>query len=235
MVRHAESTKNLGDRFASVIDDDHLTAGGRQNATALAAYLSEFVSDVLCSRDVTVVCSDTVRATESAQIIASTLHARSMETNGSLNSIVVHETMGMTGEELRTFDANAARELNLYRAGLFDAYRMTYGRPAGRHYESQLEEFLAQLLSRVSSSTIILVAHRSAITALLLRAGRSCKYVTYPPRFFGYVVLDLGSVSLVRINEDDMLPIFANLQGDSLLTAGRSFVGVAQVARNGVD
>lgn len=222
LVRHEESTKNRDERFAKNDDDDRdfLTPEGKASGVASSEAIVRFAKDSLEAKTIDVVCSGAARAIETAQPIAYKLGTQ-CEKSDSFSSIVVPETAGLSASELLEFDAEAARQLSLYRSGLFNSYSMRYVERQVKGFECRVLHELNGRLARPADA-LILVAHRSAITAILMEAARRAGLI--PKDFYGYVNLELGSVSLLSWGQVDCDLIFAGLSVDSLGCEGRIYL-----------
>ncbi|MBQ1017934.1 histidine phosphatase family protein [Micromonospora sp. D93] len=217
LVRHLESAKNVRDSFAQSADEDHLTETGRSEAALVGANIAEFLAFLRVTR-VRVYCSPAPRTNESVSGLCSRLGVQARELEG-LRSIVVPETAGLSLSELRLIDPEAARELNLYRAGLFDTYAMKHVGPLARQLERRVNDALLEILSAPAEAAVV-VAHRSALTAALLGIAREAGY--YPKEFFGFLPIDFGASALIRVSDRNVSDIvFANLPTASMNTWGR--------------
>lgn len=224
LVRHWESTKNREDRFATEVDEDHLTEDGAIMARDHAQSLQSFISMSLCSSKPVVCCSSTPRAQESAEALCDRFKCKPI-VDSALNSIVVSGTMGMTRAELRNVDRLSEWELHMYRAGLFDTYQMRHVGSITRAYETRVKTRLQHLIDMISTVGVVF-AHRSTLTASLIGIARQCGY--YPGDFFGFVPMELGAVSLIEYTDEGVAArvVFVSLDVHELTTVGQDLLKV---------
>jgi broad specificity phosphatase PhoE len=216
-VRHLESTKNLEDRFAKKDDSDSLTELGLKNTKDLAVEVWRFVQS-LTDRGVMVASSDSPRAVESALALAK-LGKLEVFQDKELRSIVVPETEGLSAVEILESDPGAAREYNLYRAGLFSSYELKYTGKYSKVYEASVDRALRKYL-KVAADVCVIFAHRSTFTTALIAYARTLGH--YPNEFFGFLPIDFGSSTLVEFSGGSVSRIaFANVAYFELNSVGR--------------
>ena len=88
--------------------------------------------------------------------------------------------------------------LELYRAGIANSYCIGgYGEDV-RLFESRVASEL-MALEATAKEVLLVVAHRSSLTAMLLGLAR--RSLGYPSAFYGYVQLDLGHISAIRMED----------------------------------
>ena len=102
--------------------------------------------------------------------------------------------MGVKKDEAAITHPRFLRELRLYRSGLFNAYHFTVaeGHEDKRDFERRVASCIDAILAIPEEDLKIVIAHRSSITATLLRCARES--LGYPRSFYGYVRIDLGRV-----------------------------------------
>lgn len=191
-MRHVESTKNVSSRTAS-LQPEPLTDNGHALAKVIAQPLADLCSSV--GRRVLVVASDTDRATGTARPIADGL-GLTVRLDSRLRSILIPETAGLAEPELERLHPRSAAQLRLYRSGLFNSYNMELVGPHVPAFEEQVISALNDWTQRGQNDIVVVVAHRSVITAALMQVARQCGYI--PHGFYGYVPLAEGCASLVR-------------------------------------
>lgn len=219
LVRHEESIKNTEKRFASSNINDALTAFGRDCCRVLGSELSSFIRERLWADRVRLVSGSSVRAQATAKIIGTRLGVVPVLDN-NLNSIVVDQSAGLSVEQLLQTNPKAVRDLLLYRAGLHDSYQMTGVQDSITEFEPRVLRSLLAEVQQLREVTVI-VANRSVLTVMLLHFARSAGFVSR--EHFGYVSIDLGSVSLVRITSVADFSgeiLFANLHRSDLHSVG---------------
>lgn len=217
LTRHHESSKNLADRFASTQDADILTDSGLANARRLAAEIGLF-RKFLTAKTVEVHSSGSERAISSASFIAEALGCPLIIQNG-LSSLVTPHTSGRTFNEIVHADPQMARDLNLYRGGVLDSYKVKGVGDYSRPYEEKIGISLEEIGGGPAEFAIV-VAHRSVLTSGLIGIARRCN--GYPTDFFGFIPIDYGASTLVSLSgHGDWELHFANLPIVSLNDIGR--------------
>lgn len=197
LIRHPESIKNAGELFSSNDNREALTETGEHEARSLARALSRscspFSGDGLC-----ILTADSFRSVFLAELLSQRFGI-SFEANDSLISIKAGEISGKSEEEIAVKFPEYFRSLSLYRRGVVSSYDLGHKGQPLKEYESRIAAIASEFEHR-STPIGIVIAHRSAITALLIRYARL--YHNYPSDFFGYIELPLASVSVVIFNED---------------------------------
>jgi broad specificity phosphatase PhoE len=99
-------------------------------------------------------------------------------------------------------------DLELYRAGVFNSYRLSgYGEDV-REFETRINASLVRLLA-TDFKLVAIVAHRSSITASLIILARLS--LGYPENFYGYIPLELGNLSAAFINLENVAWVGVNI------------------------
>jgi broad specificity phosphatase PhoE len=198
-VRHAESEKNTKGKISSAISAEALTTHGVKQATELATHINNFVGENgLCTKKIYAAYS--ARALATAETIA-----RNMATPPEIVSIPEFKSFsvglhaGQSEKTIQKIDAPFIRDLNLYRKGVVNSYDIIYGGSEAtlKEYEERIRRVLAEIVNTDDSSCIIVVMHRSALTATILDIARD--NYSYPKSFYGYIQIDIASVTLVSI------------------------------------
>lgn len=212
LVRHAESTKNIGNRLSGPIDDDLLSREGAGECVGLATDLEGLLRDQFREFSVRVGCSSSPRALETAAIIGRELGVPVVSSE-LLRSMVVPETGGLSEEQLRHRFPESWRALQLYRHGLRSSYTIEFIDYRLRTFESRVLRGLQEVSGGYGTINII-VAHRSTLTALLMEFARRAGDI--PDNYYGYVPLDLLCVSLISETGFVTRLEFVNRQGCEL-------------------
>jgi len=218
LIRHAESEKNTLGQFSSSSESERLTQRGELSASRLGAALNDIVSEKEF-RVKTVYCTHSNRAIATAEHIADRL-SRGVRSYSALRSTGAGALMGMTEREAATHYPQFLRELRLYRVGLFNAYHFTVaeGHEDKRDFECRVATCIDEILATPREDLKIVIAHRSSITATLLRCARES--LGYPRSFYGYVRIDLGRVCwLEQKGPSDWCFHGINLDASDLLSA----------------
>jgi broad specificity phosphatase PhoE len=84
-------------------------------------------------------------------------------------------------------------QLELYRAGLFNSYKLSGYAEGVQEFEGRVAQALSDINAVEGESVHLVIAHRSSITAILLRMARLS--LGYPIDYYGYVHLDVGRLS----------------------------------------
>jgi len=221
LIRHPESSKNVQDRFASESGDEPLTRRGQDDVRNLAHEVKQFASH-LGAYEISVHASPSARAVGPARFLADQIGGQLfLDTN--LASIVNAETSGRSFAQLAAEDAALAREMNLYRAGVFSSYAIRKISKNTRPYEARVQRALESIRD-LNNEFAVIVAHQSFMTFALIHVARLCNY--YPPDFFGKVHLELGSCALLSFSaECGWAMHFADLAAGELNTIGRLLAG----------
>jgi broad specificity phosphatase PhoE len=193
-VRHPEATKNLSDKFASKDDDEAVTDLGYRQIDQLGAILSTTVSQASYVK-ISVVSADSARSIPCGVEIAERLGVRLIR-DDRLTSIKAGQIAGVTEEAVSRDMPEYYEKLTMYRRGVISSYKLDHPGERLIDFERRVASSLLEIES--SSSTLIIVcAHKSAITAALIRYARM--FHDYPKDFFGFVDLPLASLSMVEI------------------------------------
>lgn len=192
LVRHAESSKNTSGHFSTEAESEPLTSAGIRSATCIADALRGFAKESRF-RVQKVYATRSVRAIDTARVIGERLEVP-VASYPRLRSTGAGLLMGVKEEEAASSHPEFWHQLRLYRSGLFDAYRFTVaeGHEDKRDFERRVAACIDEILEKSGEQLKIIVAHRSSITATLLRFARQS--LGYPEDFYGYVPIDLGNV-----------------------------------------
>lgn len=222
LIRHPESSKNIQDRFASESGQEPLTRRGQDDVRNLAQGVKQFASH-LGAYEISVHASPSARATGPARFLADQIGGE-LFLDANLASIVNAETSGRSFAQLAAEDSALAREMNLYRAGIFSSYAIRKISKNTRPYEAKVQRAL-ESIRNMNNDFAVVVAHQSFMTFALIHVARLCDY--YPSDFFGRVYLELGSCSLLSCSVEDGWTIhFANLPAGELNNTGRLLAGI---------
>lgn len=221
LIRHPESSKNIQDKFASESGHEPLTSRGEEDVRNLAHEIKEFASH-LRANEISVHASPSVRATGPAGFIASRIGG-TLFPEDDLSSIVNSATSGRSFAQLAAEDPTLAREMNLYRAGIYSSYAIPKISENTRPYEARVKRALESIRC-LNNDLAVIVAHQSFITFALIYVSRLSG--SYPTDFFGKVNLQLGSCSLISCSADGWSVHFADLPAEELNITGRLLIGV---------
>jgi broad specificity phosphatase PhoE len=222
LIRHPESSKNIQDRFASQSGEEPLTRRGQDDVRNLAHEVKQFASH-LRADEISVHASSSTRAMGPARFLADQIGGQLL-LDANMASIVNAETSGRSFAQLALEDAALAREMNLYRAGVFSSYAIRKISKNTRPYEARVQRALESVRD-LNNDLAVIVAHQSFMTFALIYVARLCGY--YPSDFFGKVHLELGSCALLSCSDESGWAIhFADLAVRELNTIGRMLAGI---------
>jgi broad specificity phosphatase PhoE len=204
LVRHFESVKNKRTTLSSASDAEGLTARGRTRARTFSRALrahaeaSEYAID-------TILASSSARGAESAKIIARVLGVTNIQSCPFLRSTMAGPYAGFSSAKIKRVNWEWHHAFQLYRAGLFNQYKfdeppLAIGAEPKAKFERRVMSGLLPFLADSKGRSIVVVANRSSLTAIMLYFAR--KYYGYPKNFYGVVSFDLGSVSILERNSD---------------------------------
>ena len=119
----------------------------------------------------------------------------------TFQSIYAGVIAGLTEADAQTVAPNYMKDLSLYRLGLLSSYELRVpsgGEPLGR-FENRIVQSMTEIFERCPDENIVIVAHRSPITAMLIDFAR--QFYRYPKQFFGYIPLESGTFSVLRYSD----------------------------------
>jgi broad specificity phosphatase PhoE len=199
LVRHFESIKNRRMIFSSIKDVEALTSMGAQRAAQVGEVLREFYH-IDRHRVNVIYTSSSARGIQSGEILADTIGIDKVKPCEFLRSTKAGPYSGLSLGTIKKLNPEWVESMRLYRAGLFNLYRFdrewhAEGKEDKRDFESRVLTGFHSILSEDNSPTKLILANRSAISAILLHFARLA--YDYPDDFYGYVRIDLGSVSIL--------------------------------------
>lgn len=202
LIRHLESSKNVGKHFSSNANSDVVTENGLHEGKKLSRTIAQFIAD----RNLYVKyvhATESRRAVDTAKIISQELSIE-VKSYIALRSLHAGVLAGVSEEKAKCLEPEFMSQLALYRAGIINAYNMkrVEGKEPLQDFENRVLACFNEIIEHSNETAIILVSHRSPITAILLSFAR--KYLNYPKNFYGYVSLDLGQVSWLEQTVDEI-------------------------------
>lgn len=196
LFRHFESLKNVDNTFSSESNQEELTQESFNTIKNHSVIFDEIINQ---KQITTIYCADSKRAIDSVGLLVD--KKVKIETFTDFNSIK-YNSKGMSEKEVENSNPAFMNGLSLYRKGLFSSYLIPT--PADSEsvieFEKRVWDRFNSIIQKDKSDLVVFFLHRSPITAILLNFAR--KYYNYPKDFFGYVELDLGSFSLLRLYEN---------------------------------
>ncbi len=201
LIRHFESEKNLKNLLSSGEDSEPLTNTGIGECNLFSIGLKSYFNkkNLVAS---SIHCSDSTRAIETSAIISKKFNDIPINSYKSLKSTDAGKLKGTSISDIKHVDDTFGKNLYLYRKGLYNSYNFDqYQNDVSREKKSDFEKRVINCFLEVISKqndNVILVAHRSALIAILIYISR--KMDNYPIKFYGYIDLDLGKLSHIKYN-----------------------------------
>jgi len=146
-------------------------------------------------------CSSSKRGVETAEILGRALSCDKIKKHAELRSTNAGPYAGLSVRALQRKDSEWMEKFHLYKAGLlnlynFDSEWQTEGKESKVEFEQRVLKCFREIVGQRNEPLKIIVANRSAIIAILISLAR--ELYNYPNGFYGYVRVDLGSVSRVQ-------------------------------------
>lgn len=209
ILRHAESVKNTYKQFSSDKNNEILTDIGLGQVERVASAIYDYVTRT-DSKVRNVYCAESMRAISTAQIIADKLKAEIVPYSGLLSVTTDAQIKGKSEEEIKKVNPQFIHELELYRAGIFNAYNYTTvaDQIKSGKYEQQIAQVLEDIMENKNEDLKIIIMHHSSLTASIIRFARIGH--GYPIDFYGNIVADLGKIYVVELNKDTCNILHAN-------------------------
>lgn len=214
LIRHAESLKNIKKQLSSDVDKEALTLRGKKQAKELAKNVSEFVHN--CGLTVThVYCADSSRAIHTGTYLAGALGI-DVVSFPQFKSFSVGIHAGKSEAEIERIDPSFIADMALYRKSLLNSYNIIYqgSKDTLKQYENSVSATLHKILDSDDENCKIVIMHRSALTASLLDIARA--HYNYPKDFYGYIQINLATISLIEVNDETMRIHFACMNSKHL-------------------
>ena len=201
LLRHFESKKNINRSFSSKDNQEVLTEYGINVGKNVAQNIFDYIKNKehVVER---IYCADSIRAKQSAQIIANKIGV-SIETDKNLLSNNSGQLLGKTENEAVRINPLFMEQLKLYRTGIFSSYDFVkvFEREDKHEFEQRVNNSMQNILYDGFETLKIVVLHHSSLTAFIIDFAR--KNYNYPDNFYGRVDCDLGNVFL--LNDDKIL------------------------------
>ena len=191
-IRHAESEKNLGEKFDGDPSLDRLTRNGMQATIQIA----ELLQPIIKGMSVKFFCANSGRARETCEILSGD-NGKNPEVIDELGSMKSGPFSGMDDVELFAKYPAFFHELQLFRAGVMSGYSLNA--PKGAEKWEIFEEKINLAIDRIDndpSDLKVVVCHRSAMIALLNRFARL--YLNCPPSHLGFANVPPLFSALIR-------------------------------------
>jgi broad specificity phosphatase PhoE len=199
LIRHLESVKNVNKTFSSIKDSEPLTKNSYKKGIELGHTIYE-IQDITNIPITGIFTAKSERSTSTAKFISDQLGCNYIPMS-DLRSIR-YASQGISESKASQATPRFIKELELYRCGLFNSYDIST--PEGSEelgeFESRISKTLKKVIRHNGDGIKIIIAHRSSITASLVYFAR--EFHKYPDDFFGFVRLNLGYGSLIKINKN---------------------------------
>lgn len=191
LVRHAESEKNIGEKFDGNPSLDRLTEDGRRSVQRIASALDNLSKEM----SIKIFCANSGRAKETAELLAPQEHEPLIiDSFGSMNS---GPFSGLDDSQLAASFPDFFQDLQLFRAGVLSGYALRTPDGAERwvDFERKISTAIGAI-SKSSSDLCIIVCHRSAMIALYNHFARSL--LDYPNGHLGFMNTPPLTSALIR-------------------------------------
>lgn len=176
---------------------------GNQDCKLFANYFKEICIDK--NIKIAEICSaNSKRARETAEIVGKAFNIYDIKYYEAFRSTRAGRIAGKSFNEIQQEDPFFAKNYELYRNGLlnsyyFDSNWMDEQREIKRDFEKRVLDCFMDIIKRNNiNSSILIVAHRASITAILIHIAR--KMGLYPNDFYGNVESSTGGLSYISLN-----------------------------------
>ena len=218
LIRHFESKKNIQKSFSLDLATEKLTEKGR----ILCKKFGYLFCD-LCSKHKLTInqinCTDSLRAKETASIIASCFNNVPITCHEELKSTNVGTLSGKTLEEVKHIDSFFSKNFYLYQKDLLNSYFFDENwqnekKETKKEFEKRVIKCFLKILEN-SYSTVVIVGHKAPITAILIYVARLLNI--YSNSFYGHINLDLGRLSWLSFENNSWDIKFVNEEIENIL------------------
>lgn len=226
LIRHVESEKNVLPQFSHGDGREPVTPNGIRQGEALADAMRTLLRSGggQTSRMAALHTADTQRSDASARLICQRLGCPKYE-HTDLRPISSGRLGGLSEMEARVLAPDFTQALELYRAGVLSSYQIPGYGESVTAFEHRVGKCIDGICSRAEPVQIV-VAHRSPITATLIRYARVS--LGYPAGFYGHIPLDVASVSGLVLRGASIHWLGVNLRTEEL--AARIEPAMASIA-----
>jgi broad specificity phosphatase PhoE len=227
LIRHVESEKNVLPQFSHGDGKEPVTPNGIRQGEALADAMRTLLRSggVQTGRSVALHTADTLRSDACARLISQRLGCPKYE-HTELRPISSGRLAGLSEEEARVLAPDFTQALELYRAGVLSSYQIPGYGESVIAFEQRVSKCIDGICGRAEPVQIV-VAHRSPITATLIRYARVG--LGYPSGFYGHIPLDVASVSGLVLQGASIQWLGVNLRTEEL--AARIEPAMVSIAR----
>ena len=199
-IRHPESTKNTSGRFSSYENTEPLTTLGWTQVNSIKSEIQALLDNGFIKKPIALYSATSVRSITLAKELASICGSKINE-QACLNSIGSGSVTGLNEKQMNKVAPGYFHEIELYESGISNAYTIKHPGEPPACFEKRVSLLLKKIETSVTDTAII-IAHKSALTAIFINYARRKKY--YPQNFYGYIPFDNASFSIVDIDNGDI-------------------------------
>lgn len=213
LIRHCESEKNVANRLSSEGGGEPLTPAGAEHARRLGVLLAERFTGK--RTQVSLHCASSRRGVETMEGIRASFGETEMSIHEDLKSTRAGVFAGVSACDLKMADPKLSFYLTLYEAGLLNLYVRDRniplrGKEPKPEYEQRVWNCLEEILGSRTQNTLVIVAHKAAITAILIGVARQMGL--YPSDHYGHVPIRLGAISWLTLDGSEWFVRCVNSQ-----------------------
>lgn len=205
-IRHPESTKNTNGHFSTYENTEPLTTLGWAQVDLIKSEIQALLVNGLIKNPIALYSATSLRsivlAKELANICGSKINERAC-----LNSINSGTVTGLNKEQMDKVAPGYFHEIELYESGISNAYTINHPGESPICFEKKISLLLKEIETSVAGTAII-IAHKSALTAIFINYARRKNY--YPQDFYGYIPFDNASFSIIDIDKSNIKIIGVN-------------------------
>lgn len=205
-IRHPESTKNVNGHFSSYENTEPLTILGWTQVNSIKSEIQTLLDNGLIKKPIALYSATSMRSITLAKELAYICESEINE-QICLNSINSGSVTGLNKEQMDKVVPGYFHEIELYESGISNAYTIKHPGESPTCFEKKISILLKEIETSVIGTAII-IAHKSALTAIFINYARRKNY--YPQDFYGYIPFDNASFSIIDINNNNINIIGVN-------------------------
>ena len=221
-ARHPESVKNVVGAFSSTSGIEQLTpTGDAQSIDILNGLLRFSIIAGVSKGDSVIVSSPCERAITLANRLANAMSSHVI-VDDRIKPIDSGSVAGKTETQALVDTPGFMRMLELYRAGVTGSDHIHGYGESLKSFEARIASSITDILN-LDKRLVAVIGHRSSITASLINLAR--RSLNYPPDFYGYIPLDLGYLTSIRVTDvNDLVWLAVNRPADEVCHRLASFL-----------
>lgn len=201
LLRHTESEKNTQRSFSSCGNTEILTKQGIVQAEEIATAIWNYSqkNNLLVK---TIYTADSERAKNTGLIISKKFQIGIKAFPELISVTTDNSLVGKTEQEIQQINPTFMAELNLYRAGIFNAYNYSTVAETIKsgEYEKTINSTINSIISDNEETLKVIVLHYSSLTAAMIYFARVG--YNYPNSFYGKIESTLGNLFLLDIDKE---------------------------------